>query len=451
MVRHRERVEGAQRLERHPDAANRARSRARVAGSQDTYAIRLIRPSRWRRSAVGDGADSSVDDRPGGSGSRRVEHGQRGAGQPVSAPAPPPHRRGAPGPTASPAGCAWRRAPPAASASIPITVPDGPTAPARTPANSPAPQYRSSAMSPGCGPQRVEHGGGERVRRLRMDLPEPGRADPPVPPGGPLAQVAGAARHCGPAHHGVRRRSGCPAHVPVDDHRPLAGARARRRPRPRRRPARLAGSPPAAVTSGCAIGQSPTSMTSCERCLCRPATPSRPTANLTLVRQPRPVSSPGSGSTMTSRSMPGDPPQLLADDRGLQRALGRQAGVLPVAAAAAARARVRARRPDPVCRGIQDLRRVGPGELGRGLGDHRADPLSGQRVPDEDHRPGGQPGHAPAAVRDLADGELDSPARAGRRGCARLGARCADRLTRTHAPVAARSGGIAGAHLLDLG
>ena len=60
----------------------------------------------------------------------------------------------------------------------------------------------------------------------------------------------------------------------------------------------------AASTSGCAIGQSPISMISCERCLRRPATPSWPTPNLTLVRQPRPVSSPGIGSTLTSRSMP---------------------------------------------------------------------------------------------------------------------------------------------------
>ncbi len=60
----------------------------------------------------------------------------------------------------------------------------------------------------------------------------------------------------------------------------------------------------AASTRGCAIGQSLIGMTSCERCLRRPATPSWPTANFTLVRQPSPSWSPGTGSTVTSRSMP---------------------------------------------------------------------------------------------------------------------------------------------------
>ena len=62
-----------------------------------------------------------------------------------------------------------------------------------------------------------------------------------------------------------------------------------------------------------AIGQSPMSITSCERCPRRPATPSGPTANWTRVRQPSPGAapgaagsgeSPGSGSTVTPRSMP---------------------------------------------------------------------------------------------------------------------------------------------------
>jgi hypothetical protein len=43
----------------------------------------------------------------------------------------------------------------AASASTPATVPPGPTAGASIPANSPAPQYRSSATSPGCGSSAV--------------------------------------------------------------------------------------------------------------------------------------------------------------------------------------------------------------------------------------------------------------------------------------------------------
>ena len=42
------------------------------------------------------------------------------------------------------------------------------------------------------------------------------------------------------------------------------------------------------------------------------------------------------------------PAQLLADHVGLERSLGGQGGVLPVAAAAPARARVRARRVDAI-------------------------------------------------------------------------------------------------------
>ncbi len=45
-------------------------------------------------------------------------------------------------------------------------------------------------------------------------------------------------------------------------------------------------------------------MTSRERCLRRPAVPSARTAKPTLVRQPRPAGSPGSASTVTSRSIP---------------------------------------------------------------------------------------------------------------------------------------------------
>src|SRR6266568_4818081 len=125
----------------------------------------------------------------------------------------------------------------------------------------------------------------------------------------------------------------------------------------------------------------------------------------------------------------GDAPQLLADNRGLERALGAQAGVLPVAAAAAARMRVRAGRLHPVGRGGQDLHRVGPGEPRCCLGHYGADALSGQRMPDEDHRAspgrgagptGIRPGYAPAAVRYLADAELEQLARSGQvpRGCA---------------------------------
>src|SRR5262249_57370299 len=64
----------------------------------------------------------------------------------------------------------------------------------------------------------------------------------------------------------------------------------------------LAGAQPrpvtsAARTSGCAIGQSPTSTTSCERCASSPAVPPGPTENLTLVRQPRPPQPPPTAAT----------------------------------------------------------------------------------------------------------------------------------------------------------
>src|ERR1700685_1213756 len=65
----------------------------------------------------------------------------------------------------------------------------------------------------------------------------------------------------------------------------------------------------------------------------------------------------------------GDAAQLLADDGRLERPLGSQAGMLPVAAAAAAGAGMRTGRLDSVGCGSQDLHRVSPGELRGGLGD----------------------------------------------------------------------------------
>ena len=103
-----------------------------------------------------------------------------------------------------------------------------------------------------------------------------------------------------------------------------------------------------------------------------------------------------------------DAAQLLAHDRCFQLALGRQAGMLPVAAAAASRPGLRAGRLDPAGRGLQDFHGVGPGQLGRRLGDDGPDPLAGQRMPDEDHLAViRRPGHAPATMRGLADAQLD--------------------------------------------
>ena len=103
---------------------------------------------------------------------------------------------------------------------------------------------------------------------------------------------------------------------------------------------------------------------------------------------------------------PCDPPQLLPDHLGLEPALRLRGGVLPVASAAAVRAGMRARRLNPVRRGLQDLDRLRPGEPGGGVGDPGADPFARQRVPDEHHPAAGLPGHAPAAVRDVAHGQF---------------------------------------------
>jgi hypothetical protein len=103
-----------------------------------------------------------------------------------------------------------------------------------------------------------------------------------------------------------------------------------------------------------------------------------------------------------------DPAELLADHRSLQPPLGIQAGVLPVAAAATARPRVGAWRHDPVGGGLLDLDGVGPGKAGGRLRHGGANALAGQGVPDEnDDARIILPGHAPAAVHDLADGEFD--------------------------------------------
>ena len=59
---------------------------------------------------------------------------------------------------------------------------------------------------------------------------------------------------------------------------------------------------------------------------------------------------------------PGEPLQLLAHDRRLQRPLGRERDVLEVAAAARVRARERAGRGDPVGRRLEHLDGVGPQE-----------------------------------------------------------------------------------------
>ena len=81
---------------------------------------------------------------------------------------------------------------------------------------------------------------------------------------------------------------------------------------------------------------------------------------------------------------PGQALQLLAQHRGLQLALGRRVGVLPVAAPAPPGAGPRARRLDPAGSGFEHRDRVGPAERTAAVvGDDRVHPLPRQRVPDE--------------------------------------------------------------------
>lgn len=103
----------------------------------------------------------------------------------------------------------------------------------------------------------------------------------------------------------------------------------------------------------------------------------------------------------------GDAPQLMRDHLRLEPPLRFQAGVLPVAAPAGTWPGVRAGRLDPVRRGLHDLDRLGPRELGGGIGNPRADPFAGQRVAHEHDPAAGLPRHTPAAVRDIADRQLD--------------------------------------------
>ncbi|CAM5515426.1 hypothetical protein SFUMM280S_10009 [Streptomyces fumanus] len=105
---------------------------------------------------------------------------------------------------------------------------------------------------------------------------------------------------------------------------------------------------------------------------------------------------------------PGQPPQLLGDHLALEAALGARLGVLPVAAAAAAGPGEGTGGLDPVLGGGEDLDGVRAQEAGAllALGDPGHDPLTGQRVPDEQHLPLGRTGDAVAAVGDGADLDL---------------------------------------------
>ena len=225
------------------------------------------------------------------------------------------------------------------------TAPSGPTASASSAVSAPAPAYRSRTVSPGCGATGVEQRGGERLGRGRVHLPEPaGRTREGRGPATSWCSRSGPAttatrsggrrpRACRPGPGGVpstasrpRRPSRGPASTPVSGRRPRLRAVAERRA------VADAGDAERAVVdrldrraSGAGAGPG-----------------GRRGRRRRALRVRQPSSPPGSSSTPSSRSRDveaGQPVELLAHHRRLERALRGAGGVLPVAAAAAARAR----------------------------------------------------------------------------------------------------------------
>ena len=247
--------------------------------------------------------------------------------------------------------------------------------------------------------QRSRRTARPRCRGRAACSPGPGREQPRGPrrrarrqrPGGPArtrrrrpaSAVRRRPRHPGAAadpgdgdaagsRRGRRVPRGCPRPAArVEQHQLLAGPEATTSTASY--PGQLRPVTAAATTSGCAMraGRRPAT-TSCERWRCSPRT----------ARPARPRTPPGCASpARRGRRVAGDrfdrrrrrrPVTDLLDPASrsscstttavLSRALRRQVGVLPVAAAAAARAGVRAGRLDPVGRGPQDLDGVGPQE-----------------------------------------------------------------------------------------
>ena len=68
---------------------------------------------------------------------------------------------------------------------------------------------------------------------------------------------------------------------------------------------------------------------------------------------------------------------------------------------------------DPVRRGLQDLDRLSTGEPGGRARDPGEDPFARQGVAHEHHPAPGLPGHAPAAVCDVAHGQFHQARPAG--------------------------------------
>ena len=226
---------------RQPNSANTAMSRASVAGSHDTYATRRRagRGAGRRRVAMGPVSSRSMTrrDAPVLGGSRTAS---RGRGQPprASSRATSPAYTRAQGVSRR----LYRASRTAArSASTPMTAPSGPTRAASAPANSPAPQNRSSATSPGRG----------------RSVPSTASVSVSAAPGWTCQNAPALTRHerpaacCwsgpGAASEGVRSTARSPAAGDTTTSTDVASHR------------RLVTS--AASTRGCAIGQSPMSIT----------------------------------------------------------------------------------------------------------------------------------------------------------------------------------------------
>src|SRR5918998_2796397 len=102
----------------------------------------------------------------------------------------------------------------------------------------------------------------------------------------------------------------------------------------------------------------------------------------------------------------GDPAQLLGHHVPFELTLQLWVGVLEIATTTTAGSRGRTRRRHPAGHRFEHCHRVSPAEgSATVLGDHRADPLPRQRVPDE-HHPTPVAGHAEPTMAHRSDGEL---------------------------------------------
>ena len=249
--------------------------------------------------------------------------------------------------------------------------------------------------------QRGQHHLGQHAGGGRVNLPEPPGTDSPGPAGRvlgePRPRVSASAPGRAGHRYGPLPRSG------RDGHLDAAGAR----PAPARDVARTH-----ERVRDQAVGDRDDLARAMLAQAGRPVRADRE-ANPGAPAQPRRVA--GQRLDRHLALDPGHAAQLLPDHLGLDRPLRGGAGVLQVAAAASVRARVRTGRLDPVRRRLEYLDGLGAGEPGRAAGHPGADPLAGQRVPDEHHLAlvagRAAPGHAPAAVGRFAYGQLEHIAR----------------------------------------